>query len=1181
MSPPRLAAPGSPPPEAGQVHSLLARPEHDRTLGPYRLLRQLGRGGFAPVWLAEEAHDGKRLRDVAIKLFFLPETIASASPEAMVWREGVLEEARALCRVEHPNVVRFYALQRDDPGGVIGLVMEHVAGESLDVRLEKEGRLGEATVIEIGIGVAWALAAVHDAGLVHRDVKPGNVIQGSSGYKLIDFGIVVDAPRPEPRKSAHHNASALIGTRGYMAPECVVLGAPSTPSSDLFGLGATLFKLARGFLPPAGSPVTERPASARAPNELADLTALLLEPDPDRRPRHDDWVARELERLRAQPSLRPVSSRGFQAPRFEEIPAERPIPRAPSEDVPTRTDGYRDDLSAPPELCQHPPLIGRDDVLAALARAAREASAGGVRVVLLSGPLGMGRTRLLEAAVERSAPEIHRVLRARCSPERPSPLRPLLRALEALSHTGARALDLVRDALERALQPGALAGPDEASQALEAIEDALVWASNEAPILLAVDDIQWGDTRTLSLLRLLIERTDAGSTGKLLVVATARNEPNPSPALRALLRQVRSRIHAGVRHIALEPLTAEQAAGVARAVSPIAPEVERAVVRGSGHVPFFVVHALLGWRETGAILWREGAWRPASEQALGEDVPGVADLLEARVGSCLDPDSAPGHAALRVLAAVALVGEGLDTETLLGVVRAEMGADGRSSTEAALRALEALVEAGILTLTGERQEVGFAQEMVRQAVRNLLRRRPWFCRLHRALLDTIAESPCAAADAAFLATGYEKLGAREPARLWLERAMDAAIAAGLFEEAAALGDRLIALTPDLERRAGVELTIVRALVRGRRFEPAKQRLARVVIPSGMTGGAADLRARICRLEAARGLCEVGVVDAVLVSDADALGDPTLRCEARMALAGVSPEEIGLPIAGEAVALAPQCGIALEFAARVLRAELSYASNRRDLAQVEADLTRALAIATAMSSTWQQLHIEGDLAVIEAELGRVGAAIDRLRRLSERAESLGMRAELRLVLQNLGAFLLREGRAAEAAETAKRTADLATEAGDPALRATSLSLRAEALRRAGDLEAALDCVNEASLLQQGRRDPSSPLTLLRRAEILDALERVEEALDDARRAHGLAEQLEDRDLALGAVLWENLRLARRGEIGREPLEQALAAAEAAGVTLRALTRSLMAQAREWLSGVTVVDPRMTGEPTKTD
>lgn len=775
MSSPGLAAPGSPPPEAGQVHSLLARPEHDRALGPYRLLRQLGRGGFAPVWLAEEAHDGKRLRDVAIKLFFLPETIVSASPEARVWRDGVLEEARALCRVEHPNVVRFYALQRDDPGGVIGLVMEHVAGESLDVRLEKEGRLDEATVIEIGIGVAWALAAVHDAGLVHRDVKPGNVIQGSSGYKLIDFGIVVDAPRQEPRNAAQPIASALIGTRGYMAPECVVLGAPSTPSSDLFGLGATLFKLARGFLPPAGAPPTERPASARAPNELADLITLLLEPDPDRRPRHADWIARELERLRAQPSLRPVSSRGFQAPRFEETPAERAIPRAPSEDVPTRTDAYRDDRSAPPELCQHPPLIGRDDVLAALARAAREASAGGVRVVCsrvrsvwvapgCSKPPSSGRPRRFTGCCGPAAPPSGRARSGlSCAPSR-------------RSRTPARARSTwSANALERALQPGALAGPDEASQALEAIEDALVWASNEAPILLAVDDIQWGDARTLSLLRLLIERTDAGSTGKLLVVATARNEPNPSPALRALLRQVRSRIHAGVRHIALEPLTAEQAAGVARAVSPIAPEVERAVVRGSGHVPF--------------------------------------------------------------------------------------------------------------------------------------------------------------------------------------------------------------------------------------------------------------------------------------------------CEARMALAGVSPEEIGLPIAGEAVALAPQCGIALEFAARVLRAELSYASNRRDLAQVEADLTRALAIATAMSSTWQQLHIEGDLAVIEAELGRVGAAIDRLRRLSERAESLGMRAELRLVLQNLGAFLLREGRAAEAAETAKRTADLATEAGDPALRATSLSLRAEALRRAGDLEAALDCVNEASLLQQ--------------------------------------------------------------------------------------------------------------------
>src|SRR5690349_517763 len=113
--------------------SFFARPAEELCIGPLRLIRRLGRGGFAPVWLADEVHDGRVLRKVAVKLFFLPE---GATPEESAERrDAILDEARALCRVEHPNVVRFYALARDDAFGVIGLAMEYVAGRSLDAML--------------------------------------------------------------------------------------------------------------------------------------------------------------------------------------------------------------------------------------------------------------------------------------------------------------------------------------------------------------------------------------------------------------------------------------------------------------------------------------------------------------------------------------------------------------------------------------------------------------------------------------------------------------------------------------------------------------------------------------------------------------------------------------------------------------------------------------------------------------------------------------------------------------------------------------------------------------------------------------------------------------------------------------------------------------------------------------
>src|SRR6478752_5856526 len=78
--------------------------------GPYRIVRPLGRGGFAPVFLAEEYHEGMKLRDVALKLFFLPEGMDPASTQAAAWRDGVFAEARALCRVQHPSVVRFLSV---------------------------------------------------------------------------------------------------------------------------------------------------------------------------------------------------------------------------------------------------------------------------------------------------------------------------------------------------------------------------------------------------------------------------------------------------------------------------------------------------------------------------------------------------------------------------------------------------------------------------------------------------------------------------------------------------------------------------------------------------------------------------------------------------------------------------------------------------------------------------------------------------------------------------------------------------------------------------------------------------------------------------------------------------------------------------------------------------------------
>ncbi|WP_437644121.1 serine/threonine-protein kinase [Sorangium sp. So ce362] len=1223
-----------PSPTSSVAPAFLQRPAADRWLGPFRLIRQIGRGGFAPVWLADEVYEGRKLRDAAIKLFFLPMGLSPGSADATRWRDAILDEARALCRVEHPNVVRFYALHRDDAWGVVGLAMEHIAGVSLDVRLAEAGPLSPDGVARAALGVAWALAAVHGAGLVHRDVKPANIIEraaprGARGegqglaahpvHKLIDFGIVVDDPALRPRGAA---APLLVGTPGFIAPE-ILLGGAATPAADLYALGATVLRLCTGQVPldPAGGPVAVHPRR-RAPRldailpldtpalaPLADLTALLLDPDPRARPRHAEWVARELERVLAlstgevlphlrraehgppgeraaphdldafdsQPAM-PTAPRGIagRAPQVEgpTVLEARPAahvgsPIAPVSRPASQVEGSRapTETLAPPAPCLHTPLFGCDDALAALARLAAEVRGGGVRAALITGPLGVGRTHLLAAALERESFGADRVLRAACSPERKGPLRPLLRALEALPPEAASALGLVVDAIERALSPSVLPGAPDATAALEGVEDALLSASTEAPLVLALDDLQWADAHTLALLRLLVERVGAtvarrGAPARLLVLAAARDEPSPSPPLRALLAEARGRARPGARHLALSPLGDEDAARLAQATLPVAPALERAVVRGSGGVPFFIVHALVAWRETGALVYRAGAWDAAEPDLASRGVPGVADLVVARLASYLDPASDEGRLALRALAAVALHGGGLGVDVLTE-------AAGRDD-EALEAALLPLVDAGLLTASGAGQhgpEYSFVQEMVRLSVLNLVRPRPWLRRLHRALLDAIARRPTAAADAAFLASGYERLGAAPEARRWLGPAMAAAMSAGLFTEAVELGERLAALIEDPDERAAAEIDVVRALLRGRKPEEARRRLdaldARAAVFPARRAEVA-LRRRLCRLEVARGLREEGYDDPGLLAAADAQPDEALRCEARMALAGVAVPERAMELAGEAVALGARAGPALEFGARVLRFELNYASNRRELAVAEEDLTRALAIASALGSRWHRLHIEADLAVLDAERGRLGEAIGRLERIAGQAEADGMRGQLRLVLTNLAAFLLRDGRAIEAAETARRTAELAAEAGDPGLRASALSLRADALRRVGDLPGALAAADEAEALQRAHRDRRQALTLLRRAEILALAGRYDDALADARAARSVAEARADRDLALGARLWELLHLARCGELVVAALEEAVAEAAGSGVTLRPLTLGLMDEARAWVA-----------------
>jgi type II secretory pathway predicted ATPase ExeA len=296
------------------IARLLARPDAERRLGPFALVEQLGRGGFAPVWLAREVYGETTLRTAAVKLFALPRSRGTTARE----RARIIEEARALCRVEHPSVVRFYALPLDETEEVMGLAMEHVAGTPLNRRLEASGTMTTQETLAIGAAIASALAAVHRAGLVHRDVKPSNIVEAAGVYKLIDFGIagvdVGDDGAPESGATPDERTQRVavqVGTRGYIDPECVSRRAPADASSDLYALGVTLYEcligrvpaLAAGELRPEILDGREQaPAltefSRNVPEALSDLIDALLSPSRNDRPSSAEWVAIRFEQIR-------------------------------------------------------------------------------------------------------------------------------------------------------------------------------------------------------------------------------------------------------------------------------------------------------------------------------------------------------------------------------------------------------------------------------------------------------------------------------------------------------------------------------------------------------------------------------------------------------------------------------------------------------------------------------------------------------------------------------------------------------------------------------------------------------------------------------------------------------------------------------------------------------------------
>ena len=481
----------------------------------YRVERLLGQGGMGVVYEARQVSLDRR---VALKV------LAPGLADEPGFRERFRREALVQAKLTHPHAVPVYESGESEHG--IYIAMQFIEGRDLRSLLAWE-QPRPAELVGILGQVAAALDAAHDVGLVHRDVKPHNVLVDERGDAyLADFGL---------GRGAGHSLTQtgdFMGTVHYVSPEQIE-GGDVGPAADVYSLGCVVFECLTGHVPysGAGPAVLYAHVSATPPRVTASRPEL---------PEAVDQVVAWA--LAKRPEERPPSASALidalaAALAEDEQPAEAPVPRLRS--------------ALPPQLEATGPFVGREDALAALDDMWRAARRGETRLVTISGEAGVGKSRLTAAFARQVADDGGRVLFGRCYEESLTPYQPFAEAVGRWLETGApETLGLVADtaAAELArLVPdlrNRIAGlreplqgdPDGARFRLfEAVGTTLAASAERKPLLLILEDLHWIDKPSALMLRHVAEAI-AGTP--CLVLATIR-EGEANESAEAVLEEIR------------------------------------------------------------------------------------------------------------------------------------------------------------------------------------------------------------------------------------------------------------------------------------------------------------------------------------------------------------------------------------------------------------------------------------------------------------------------------------------------------------------------------------------------------------------------------------------------------------------------------------------------------------------
>ena len=863
-------------------------------LDGYDIHDVLGSGGMGTVF---RAYDRERRRPVALK-------VMNQSGAAAILR--FKHEFRTLLGVAHPNLVTLYELISD--GQHWFLTMELLDGVSFLEYVRDEappttmrGDLNEshslspgqrvrlrAATRQLAEGIAW----LHAAGKLHRDIKPTNVIVTREGrVVLLDFGLVAE----QGCDGRHHSTEEhILGTVAYMAPEQAA-SLPVSPATDWYSVGVMLFEALTGRLPFRGGPITvlmdkqrfEPPAPCElAPDVPEDLSALCV--DLLRRQPGDRPSARDV--------LRRLGSSGP-----DQDPSLNPAPHLSS-------SGHG----------QGPSLVGRRRHRQALDEALTAMTGGRTVVLYLHGPSGAGKTALLKSFLDE---RIERgdavVLAGRCYERESVPYKALDSLIDALGrhvmHVAkakvaailprdmaslARVFPGLRQVEARTQSPRRVfESPDPQElrrRAFAALRELLARLGDRAPLILAIDDLQWGDVDSAALIAELLRPPDAPV---LLFLGAYRTEDrSTSPFLQALFDVQAS--HSGgqsdcatakesassswldTREVSVDPLDHEETRALASALlgeaglSLGSEALVEAVVRESAGNPFFVAELVrhvqcddlvagTGWSGPDPSSFPAASSSPPRSTTIALD-----DVLWARIRRL--PEEAR-----RVLEIIAVSGQPLGLAAISGC--ADLEQDERVS-------LAMLHSSRLIRSTGRvgSDEIETYHDRIRETV--VARLEPEVTREHHRRLALTLEAS-GSADPEVLGVHFLGAGQQERAATYFARAADEAAEALAFDRAAGLYRRARELQPDASPSGTIHLLNARlgdALANaGRGAEAAAAYLA--AVPDAPVAGAIELQRRAAMQLLISGHINVGLATLRTVLEAIGMALPVTPRQALISL----------------------------------------------------------------------------------------------------------------------------------------------------------------------------------------------------------------------------------------------------------------------------------------------------------